>query len=277
MITAESKKDKLTEAEALPDYNLEDIALMIGTCVAIWGDGTLSPEEHELLLEFIKQSEPEVFERDWVGHRDSRDIELCRLEYMVWLLEHINGLKKSMLGEVQDEQKAQELAVVKLCDMYRDKLVSRGQETSIGPQDLTEYVQTNKRNLFTFLDKVSHADSRVSPTEEALISKVKWEMSAPLEKLSIQLSKLNTKGKVLFWLLIMSIIYAPTCWLPWYVEGCRVRNGQSLTVLNRKGLVAVVTMCLLAFVINIAPLWFLTWIPMMISSAKKKITLNPLS
>lgn len=260
----------------MPDYNLEDIALMIGACVAIWGDGTLSSRERELLLEFIKQYEPEVFDRGWVDHRDTRDLELCRIEYLVWLLEHINGMKYAMLSEHQDERRAQEMAIVQLCDMYRDKITSQVRDMSpSGTKEAIPYIQAKKRSLFNFMEKVSQADSEANEVEVALILKVKRELSAPWEKLSIQFSLLNKKGKVLFCILIISMIYAPTCWLPWHLEGCRTRNGQSLALLNKTGLIAVSCACLLSY---FNPwLCLFTWIPVKIPGTKKQLKLKPLS
>lgn len=279
------KENSDIEEGALPDFTLEDIALMIGACVAVWGDGDLSREEHELLLEFIKKSEPEIFERGWVEHRDARDLELCRLEYMVWLLEHINGLKESMLNGKND-QKAQKMAIVELCGMYRNKMVSHNAEmgaeraSSLGPIDAAKYavnyVQENKRHLFTFLENVSQADSEVSPNEVALILKVKAELSPPWERLRESANRLNTKGKVLFWLLIFSLVGITSCWLPWRLEECRKKNGQSLKVLNSKGLVAVIALIFLTFcfVDYLLFLWYFTWIPLVTSWTSKIVILR---
>ena len=257
--------------EEKPNFQLEDIALMIGACVAVWGDGVLSPEEHDMLLELIKESEPEVFKRGGLEHRDPRDLELCRIEYMVWLLEYINGLKEAMLGQGADMQKAQVLAVVQLCTMYREKMRSCVQGTSVSSQ--RTYLQTNKKNLYRFLYKISSADFEVSEFEKHLISKVQWKLSSPWDYWCLQIDKLNTKGNVLQTLLAISCLF-PIYWLPWCIEGCRSRNGQTVEVLNRKGLVAVFVICLLG--IFVLPLFF-TWIPMRLSWAKRPVTLPPLS
>ena len=143
---------------------LEDIDFLMGATLALWGDGALSKNEFALFYERLKSKNFEDSSSKGIIHRDLRDNDLTRKEYLLWVFDTVNLLKDKVDQEEKKIDQPQEMVLLELIVMYKAALKSDANlEVS-----KKERIEESK----SFLKEVANSDSEFSDGEKKLLQLV---------------------------------------------------------------------------------------------------------
>lgn len=153
------------------DLTARDIEMSLLVMIAYFGDGKISEEELELLA---SQAKTRFQDSIFSDYSDSKDIELCVHEYLLWILDTIHSLREETLKQ-QIELPDVEASIVteftsKLCGIYD---MNAGLNVASYFQD---WVQPFKNSVSKVVElHINNSDSRAVELQAIIKKKlVRW-------------------------------------------------------------------------------------------------------
>lgn len=143
---------------------LVDIDFLMGATLALWGDGALSQNEFVLFYQRLKSKKFEGSISKGIIHRDLRDNDLTRKEYLLWVFDTVNLLKDKVDQDEKKIDQPQEMVLLELIVMYKASLKS-GANLEVSKK---ERIEESK----LFLKEVANSDSDCSDGEKKLLQLV---------------------------------------------------------------------------------------------------------
>lgn len=143
------------------DLTINDYDFLIGATIALWGDGALSKKEYSLFYDRLDSCNFEDSKPYTVDHRDLRDPDLTKKEYLLWVFETIHQIKEKIEYDDQEIDYPQEHVLLELISMYLNELKK------------TEIVGSKKERMLEsklFFTEIANVDSDLTDGEKELLN-----------------------------------------------------------------------------------------------------------